>query len=127
LNNQYVTERKEVIPVKKVLSLLSGMVFVLAVGMAYADDMMPGKGTGEKMIHDEDLQKYDQDRGQSTVNQMPSVPGAEGSAPGGSGDSDSKQMDDTYEKPAPADQGKSNPPDTGRSMEDRYKDQDTYR
>jgi len=118
---------------KKVLSLLAGMVLVLAVGMAYADDMMPvNKDTGDKMIHDEDLQKYDKDQDKSTVNQMPPVPGAEGSAPGGSGSPGSNQKDDTYEKPAPADQGTTNPSDTGPGMKDpskdqEKKDQDTYR
>ena len=97
---------------KKVLSLLAGMVLVLAVGMAYADDMMPGnKDTGDKMIHDEDLQKYNQDQSKSTVNQMPSVPGAEGSAPGGIRDSD------TVTRPS----------DTGAGMKNPSKDQDTYR
>jgi hypothetical protein len=106
-----------VIPVKKVLSLLAGMVFVLAVGMAYADDVIPGnKDTGDKMIRDEDLQKYNLDQSQSTVNQMPSVPGAEGSAPGGIRDSD------TVTKPS----------DTGPGIKDQYKvqekkDQDNYR
>ena len=43
---------------KKFLSLLAGMVFILAFGMAYADELQPGDGyTSDKMIRDEDIQK----------------------------------------------------------------------
>ena len=113
------------------------MAIVLGFGMAYAEDMIPGnKDTGEKMIRNEDLEKYNQDQSKSTVNQMPSRPGAEGSAAGGSGESDSTLKDDTSDKPAPLDRLEKNfpePYDRGRGgKEDPYKDiekhdGDTYR
>ena len=116
---------------KKVLSLLAGIAFVLAFGMAYADDAMPGsKDTGDKMIRDEDLQKYNKDQSQSTVNQMPAKPDAEGSAAGGSENPGSTPKDDTYEKPAPAEKDTTKPADTGPGMKDpsqEKNDQDTYR
>jgi hypothetical protein len=50
----------------------------------------------------EDLQKYNQeDQSQSTVTQIPATPDAEGSAAGGSGESDSTLKGDTNEKPTP--------------------------
>jgi hypothetical protein len=100
---------------KKVLSLLAGMVFVLAFGPAYADDMMQeSKETGEKMIRDQDLQKYEQDQEKSTVTQMPSVPGEGGSAAGGTGEPGSAPTMTTPSDTGPAMK------DPVQEMKDRY-------
>jgi hypothetical protein len=115
---------------KKALSLLAGMVFVFAVGTAYADDVMPWD-SDDKIFREEDLLKYNQNQG--TVNQMPAKPGEGGSAAGGSGESDSIWKGDTYEKPAPVEKNTIDPYDEiGRGMDDPYKvleekNQDIYR
>jgi len=114
---------------KKVLSLFAGMVFVLAVGMTHADDLQPGDGyTSDKMIRDEDIQKYDQDRGPGTINQMPALPEVRGSAPGGvSGDTESDGKSDTLEKAAPVEKDKTKPSDSGEGMGDPSRGWDSYR
>ncbi len=113
---------------KKFLSLLAGMVFVLAFGTAYADDMTPAtKDTGDKMTRDDDLQKYYQDQGQGTVNQIPAVTDEKGSGAGGRGESDSTWKSDTTEKPAPVEKDTTNPSDSGRGMGDPSRSHDTYR
>ncbi len=115
---------------KKVLSLLAGMAFVLAFGMAYADDKMPeSKDLGDKMISNEDLQKLDQDQSKSTVNQMQSQPGAGGSAAGGMEKPGSNPMDETSEKPAPTEKDMTMPSDTGPAMKEPGLDkkEDIYR
>ena len=103
---------------KKILSLLGGLVIMAAFGMAYADDMMPGnKDTGDKMVRDDDLQKYDRDLTQGTVNQMPSEQGAEGTAGGGvSGEKDSTVKKDTHEGSAPVENYSPEPKDEGNGL-----------
>ena len=125
------------------------MVFVLAFGTAYADDVKPlnddkrdntmqwNNDNGDKMILDEDLWKYEQDLNRGTVNQMPAKPGAGGSGAGGIGESGTKGNDNTYDKLAPAplaplEKDFTEPYDNGRSGDDPYKpmekyDGDTYR
>jgi hypothetical protein len=99
---------------KKVLSLMAGMVFVLAFGMACADGTPPGSmDTGDKMIRNDDIQKYDHDQGQGTFNVMPAVPEETGSAAGGSGESDPTRINDGKEKPAPVEKDMTTPADTG--------------
>jgi len=103
---------------KRLLSLIAGMVFVLlAVGLAYADGLQPGDGyTSDKMIRDEDIQRYDHDTGQGTFNQMPALPDeVQGSAAGGVNrdDSGSEWNNDTYEKTAPVEKDKTKPADRG--------------
>ncbi len=103
---------------KKVLPALAGIVFLLVFGMASADDTTPGsKDIGDTMIHDQDIQKYEQDQDKSTVTQMPSMPGEGGSAAGGTGEPGSAP---TITMPS----------HTGPAMEDpiqEKKDQDIYR
>jgi hypothetical protein len=67
--------------VKKIFSLVMGTVFVVAFGMAYAEESMSGD-MGDKVIRNDDLShiKLDQDR--ATLNQMPEIE-AEGYAAGG--------------------------------------------
>lgn len=103
---------------KKILSLVTGMVLVLAVGMANADDLQPGDGyTSDKMIRDEDIRKYDQDIGSGTFNKMPALPEVQGSAPGGvSGDRSSDGMSGTFEKAAPVEKDKTKPADNGEGI-----------
>ena len=103
---------------KKVLSLFAGMVFVLAFGIAYADGLQPGDGyTSDKMIRDEDIQKYDQDMGPGTINQMPALPEVRGSAPGGvSGGTESDWKSDTNEKTPPVEKDKTKPSDNRDEM-----------
>ena len=134
---------------KRLFSILTGLVIVFALGIAYADDMTPSTGDqktndtqwnndqGDKMILDQDLWKYNQDQKEGTIYQMPAKPDAGGSGAGGIGESDSSGKDNTYEKSAPAPQDKlennyPEPYDKGRSGEDPYKtmeknDGDTYR
>jgi hypothetical protein len=107
---------------KKLLSLFAGMVFILAFGMAYADELQPGYGyTSDKMIRDEDIQKYDQDMGPGTTNQMPALPEVRGSAPGG------VSGEDTYDKPAPVEKDTTKPSDSGDGMGGPSKSWEPYR
>jgi len=97
---------------KKVLSLIAGTVFVLAFGMAYAGELEPGDGyTSDKMIRNEDIQKYDQDMGPGTTGEMPALPEVRGAAPGGvTEDGSSEGKSDAVEvekdKTKPSDSGK---------------------
>jgi hypothetical protein len=113
---------------KKVLSLFAGMLFVLAVGMTNADDLQPGDGyASDKMIRDEDIQKYDQDRGPGTFNQMPALPEIRGSAPGGvSGDRSSDGKSDIYEKADPGEKDKNKPSDSGEGVGGPYRSWNPY-
>lgn len=111
---------------KKILSLLGGIVILGAFGIAYADDTMPGNAdTGDKMIRNEDLKKYDHDQGQGTVNQMPAVKDEEGSAGGGvSSEKASTVKKDTFEGPAPVEKYSPEPKDEGNGLrggEDLYR------
>lgn len=68
---------------KKLLSIIMGMGLVLSLGMVYADEGKEGAANpSEKMIRDDDLEHLNLDQDRGTVNQMPTVPGSEGSAPG---------------------------------------------
>jgi hypothetical protein len=108
---------------KKLLSLFAGIVLVLAFGMAYADELRSGDGyASDKMIRDEDIQKYDQDMGPGTTNQMPALPEIQGSAPGGVSGGD-----DSYDKPVPAEQDTTKPSDSGDGMGGPSKSWDPYR
>jgi hypothetical protein len=117
---------------KRSLFFLAGMVFILAFGMAYAaDDVIQWNyDKVDKMILDQDLQKYNQDR---EVTRIPAEPGAGGSAAGGSGEPILKE--DSSEKPAqaPVENMTPDPYDrSGGGMDDPYRvfekhDQDTYR
>ena len=112
---------------KRSLSLLAGMVFLLAFGMAHADDTMQWNyDKGDKMILDQDLQKYDRDQNQGTVNQMP-APDAKGSGAGGSGEPIVKE--DSSEKPVQAQEENLTPDpsdNSGRGKEEPYKDREGY-
>jgi hypothetical protein len=111
---------------KGLLSILAGMVFLLALGTIYAadDTMQLNYDEIDKMILDRDLQKYNQDR---EVNQMQAEPGAGGSAAGGSGESTLK--DDSAEKAGPAPEESITPdPYDGsrRGKDDPYNDIEKY-
>jgi hypothetical protein len=106
---------------KKVLSLVGGIVFVLSFGIAHAGDLQTGDGyTSDKMIRDEDIRKYDQDMGSGTFNQMPALPEEReerGSAPGGvSEDRASDGKSDTFEKATPVEKDKTKPSESGEGM-----------
>jgi hypothetical protein len=114
---------------KKVLSLVAGSVFVLAFGMAYADDIQPGgmDNSGD-MIRNDDLDKYRSDQGQGTFNIAPVLPDEIGSAPGGvSGDTDSTWKNDTKEKPAPVEKDITRPTDKQGGMDSPSKGMEPYR
>jgi hypothetical protein len=69
---------------KKFLSFIMGMGLVLSLGMAYAEEGSSGiEYPSDKMIRDDDLPRLNLDQDRATVNQMPAVPGREGSAAGG--------------------------------------------
>ena len=133
---------------KRLLSLVMGMVFVLALGTAYGSDTMQwnddqknsGQGNtdkSDKLILDQDLLKYNQDRNEGAIDRMPAKPGAGGSGAGGTGESDAHRKDSTYEKTVPdpfgpLDKNFTEPYGSGRSGDDPYKpmeklDGDTYR
>ena len=109
---------------KRLLSLLGGMVFLLAFGMAYADDTMQlNYDKVDKMMLDQNLQKNSQDQNQGTVSQTP-VPKVKGSGAGGSGEPALKN--DTSESPAPL-KNMTDPYDSsGRGKEDPYKPMEKY-
>lgn len=101
---------------KKVLSLMAGVVFILAFGMAYAEDLDPGSiDTGDRVIRDDDLERYYFDQGKGTFNVMPAPAEETGSAPGGIGGPDPDR--DTVEKPAPIEKEMIKPAD-----DDPYRD-----
>lgn len=114
---------------KKFLSLVSGMVFVFAFGTAYADDRQPESiDTGDKMIRDDDIQKYDQVQGRGTFNVAPVLPDETGSAAGGgSGETDSTWMNDSKEKPAPVEKDTTKPADKEGGMGGPSKGWEPYR
>jgi hypothetical protein len=115
---------------KKLLTIFAGMLLVLAFGIAYADELQPGDGySSDKMIRNEDIQKYDQDMGQGTVNQMPALPDeVKGSAAGGgSKDTESDWKSDTYEKNGPVEKDMSKPSGGGSDRETQPKNLDPYR
>ena len=106
------------------LSLLGGMVFLLAFGTAYADDTTQlNYDKVDKMMQDQNLQKNNQDQNQGTVNQMP-APKVKGSGAGGSGEPALK--DNTSESPAPL-KNMTDPYDSsGHGKKDPYKDMEKY-
>jgi hypothetical protein len=78
-------ERKEAIDMKKILSLLTGLAFVLSFGLAFAADNAgetSGTDNTDKMIRDDDLSHSNLDQDKGTVNQMPEG-SVEGSGAGG--------------------------------------------
>jgi hypothetical protein len=90
---------------KKFLSFIMGMGLVLSLGMAYAEEGAGGiVYPSEKMIRDDDLPRLNLDQDRATVNQLPAVPGREGSAAGGvrqepkSTDTDIEQSKEPVEK-----------------------------
>jgi hypothetical protein len=99
---------------KKIFPLLMGIGLVLSLGMAYAEESMSvTKGTGDKMISNDDLLRYNLDQDRATINQMPAVPGSEGTAAGGvSGETESTGTDIEQSK-APVDKGPAVPGEEG--------------
>ncbi len=80
---------------KKVLSLITGIAIVFALGSAYAAEGVNTAGdTIDRMITNDDLSHINLDQDRSTVNQMPSVSSEEasGSAAGGG----REESDSTY-------------------------------
>ncbi len=95
---------------KKILSLLMGMAFVLTFGLAFAEDnATKTNDIGDKVIRNDDLLHLKLDPDRATVNQMPAESEAEGSAAGGVS-SQSESMD--TETDIDIDQGKT-PADNG--------------
>jgi hypothetical protein len=77
-------ERKEVIIMKKTLSLLTGIAIVLALGLALAEDRTSNAGNrSDQMIRDDDLLRFNLDQDRATINQMPAGAGEQGSGAGG--------------------------------------------
>ena len=68
---------------KQIISLMAGVVLVLSFGIAYADDSGIASKNTDKMIRDDDLLRYNLDKDQGTVNQMPAEPETQGSGAGG--------------------------------------------
>lgn len=104
---------------KKVLSLMAGAVLILALGMAYADETQPG--TGDKMIRDDDLERYNFDQGKGTFNLMPALPEETGSAPGGVSGGD-----DIRKTPAPAEKETKKPADSESITEGPSRGKEPY-
>ncbi len=109
---------------KKILSLLAGMALVLAAGLAYAEDIMPGSGDlGDKVIRNEDLSHIQLDQDRATLNQMPSE--AEGSAAGGMSTDSGTDMEMDQGK-TPIDKGAAKPDAEGQGAGGAGKDSDTW-
>jgi hypothetical protein len=108
LETEIRCKRKEVIRMKRIASLLMGMGFVLALGSAYAADIMEPEYPSDKMITNNDLSNQKMDEHRATVNQMPSENSVEGSGAGGvSGESDNwSTKSDLKTAPAAADEKK---------------------
>lgn len=69
---------------KKILSLITGIAFVLSFGLAYTEDSVTDtKKTNDKVVRNDDLLHIKLDPDRATVNQMLSESIAEGSAAGG--------------------------------------------
>ncbi len=70
---------------KIILSLLAGTAFVLASGLAYAEDSVSSgiEDTNDNTIRNEDLSHIQLDPDRATLNQMPAESEMEGSAAGG--------------------------------------------
>ena len=95
---------------KKVLSLIAGMVFVLYFRVAYAEEMRPDDSyTSDTMITNEDILKYDHDMG--TFNRIPALPDEiQGAAAGGRNkEAESTENSETKEKAAPVEKDKTEP------------------
>ncbi len=110
---------------KKILSLVFGASFVLAAGLACAEDSVYyGTGdTNNKMISNDDLSHIQLDSDRATLNQMPE---AEGSAAGGrSADADSMGTEMDQGK-SPIDKGSAEPGVEGQGAGGSAKDSDTW-
>ncbi len=115
---------------KKILSLLMGMTFVLTFGLAFAEDSVTDTGdTNDKMIRNDDLLNLKLDPDRATVNQMPSESSAEGSAAGGVSSESESMGTDIEQSKTPADKGPAESgaeePGTGGATKDtegRYDD-----
>ena len=91
---------------KESLSLFAGLLLVLAFGIAYGDELrLESEYTSDKMIRNEDIQKYDQDQGPGPFNQLPALPEAQGSGAGGG------SREDLDERPAPEEKDATKPSD----------------
>jgi hypothetical protein len=113
---------------KKILSLLTGTAFVLAAGLAYAEDRIySGIGdTNNTMIHNEDLSHIQLDQDRATLNQMPAESEIEGSAAGGvSAEADGMGTEIEQGK-TPADKNPAEPGAEGRSAGGTAKDSDRW-
>ena len=79
---------------KKILSLITGIAFVLSFGLAYTEDSVTDtKKTNDKVVRNDDLLHIKLDPDRATVNQMLSESIAEGS-PAGGVSYESESMDD---------------------------------
>ena len=107
---------------KKLLSFFAGSLFVLAFGIAYGDELQPESAyTSDKMIRNEDLQKYDQDQGPGPFNQLPALPEAQGSGAGGG------SREDLDEMPAPDEKDATKPSDDRGGSGGQSRDWEPYR
>lgn len=110
---------------KKVLSLVGGMVFLFAVGMVYAaeDTSMPSKDSSDKTYGNEDMMRYNTDQSENPVNQMPSEPGIQGSGAGGPSEGSDTMTNDMTKDKAPAEKKIDKEKSTeGTGGGDTYKD-----
>jgi hypothetical protein len=120
---------REAAIMKSILSLLIGMALVLSFGLAFGADSMSNPGnTSDKMIRDDDLERYSPNPDRATVNQMPVEPGAEGSAAGGVRSDDSENAGtDVEQGKTPADKGLDVPGTEGTGAGGADKEPGTYR
>ncbi len=113
---------------KKIISLLPGMVLVLAAGLAYAEDSVY-TGTddrNDKMIRNEDLSHIQLDPDRATLNQMPAESEVEGVAAGGvAADMDSMGAEVDQGK-ARAEKGPAESGVEGQGARDNAKDSDKW-
>ena len=101
---------------KKYISLAAGIALVMGFGLAYlayAEEniTMPKDSSdkidkmlqdGDRMITNDDIQRFDLDPNRSTINQMPEGPGIEGSGAGGVTQEPDKWKTDSAPDTAPS-------------------------
>jgi hypothetical protein len=109
---------------KKLLSSLLGMAFILTFGLEYAaEDMSDTQGMDNKTITNEDIQHLNLDKDHATVNQMPAESGTSGAGAGGVNNEPDSTYKDSDQSAAPVENTPAKGHEgsgTGGSSDDSY-------
>jgi len=103
-----------------------GTVFVVAFGMAYAEESMSGDMGDDKVIHNDDLSHIHLDQDRATLNQMPKTE-AEGYAAGGVTKEEDSMGAEMEQGNKPAETGAAGAGVEGSGAGSSTKDSDTWR